>query len=116
MDKMKFSGNMGGGMTYHSNLETLQEMSGEFAPVKLNGVMSTEYHDAKNRLISVAGEELANKLIKIIDDESNDVERRTAFLDTTAEEIAHGADYSKCETINDMCKVYANSLTTRLGF
>lgn len=87
------------------------------AQIVIDGMLANlSYDRAKTELMAVAGADLADKLIKIVEDESNDVERRTAFLDTTAEEIAHGADYSKCETINDMCKVYANSLTTRLGF
>lgn len=58
----------------------------------------------------------AERVIKIVEEESNDIERRIAFLDSTIQEISAGADYSKVETIDDMAKVYARSLLDRLGF
>lgn len=57
----------------------------------------------------------AEKLIRIVEEESGDIERRISFLETTIEEILAGADYSGCETIKDMARVYARSLTRRLG-
>lgn len=57
-----------------------------------------------------------DKLIKIVEAESEDYSRRIAFLETTKAELAAGADYSQCETIEDMAKVYSGSLLRRLGF
>ncbi len=57
----------------------------------------------------------AEKLIQIIENESDDIERRIAFLETTIEELLAGADYSKCETINDIADVYAASIIRRAG-
>lgn len=57
----------------------------------------------------------AEKLIRIVEKESGDIERRIAFLETTKEELLSGADYSKCETIKDMADVYAAHLIERLG-
>lgn len=56
----------------------------------------------------------ADKLIKIVECESNEIARRTAFLETTIEAILSGADYSKCETIDDMANMYSYNLIKRL--
>lgn len=58
-------------------------------------------------------EELKTQLYAI----TTDAERliRIAFLETTKEELLAGADYSKCETIDDMAGVYAAHLIDRLG-
>lgn len=71
------------------------------------------YNRARTRLIQIFG---SDKLVKIIEAESNDYERRMAFFETTTTELLAGADYSECETIEDMAKVYSGSLLRRLGF
>ena len=71
------------------------------------------YDRARTRLIQIFG---SDKLVKIIEAESNDYERRMAFFETTTTELLAGADYSKCETIEDMAKIYSGSLLRRLGF
>lgn len=70
------------------------------------------YEEAKTqlRLISID----ADKIIKIVEEESSEYDRRLAFLETTYKEICSGADYSKCETIQDISKVFASSLINRL--
>lgn len=74
---------------------------------------AVRYDELKTQIRTIAPN--AEKLIQIIETESGDIERRIAFLETTIEELLAGADYSKCETINDMAVVYAQSLTRRLG-
>lgn len=71
------------------------------------------YEKLKNEIRSVSP--YAGKLIRIIEAESENPERRIAFLETTLEELLSGADYSKCETIHDMAGVYAAHLINRLG-
>ena len=57
-----------------------------------------------------------DKLVQIVEAESEDFSRRIACLETTKEEFLAGADYSQCETIEDMSKVYSGSVLRRLGF
>lgn len=72
-----------------------------------------QYDELKTQLYAITAD--AEKLIRIVEDESQDMERRIAFLETTKEELLAGADYSKCETIDDMAGVYAAHLIDRLG-
>lgn len=72
-----------------------------------------EYVKIRNEIILLCGND---KLIQIIEGESEDYSRRLAFMETTREELLSGADYSKCETIEDISKVYSASLLRRLGF
>ena len=71
------------------------------------------YDRARTRLIQISG---SDKLINIIEAESSDYDRRMAFIETTITELLAGADYSQCETIEDMSKVYSGSVLRRLGF
>lgn len=71
------------------------------------------YDKAITELNKISG---SDKLTKIIEAESGDYDRRMAFIKTTTQELLSGADYSKCETIEDMVKVYSASLLRRLGF
>ena len=88
--------------------------------INQNGIKSAtvqyrKYDEARTKLRHIAPD-IADKLIKIIDDESYDLERRTAFLDMTMQEMCAGTDYSKCETIDDICHLFSDGITTRLGF
>lgn len=76
------------------------------------------YDEAITTMRKIAGEEVANNVIKIIEEESNSIDRRTAFLwtTTTIEEMMAGADYSNVKSIQDISEVYAGSLLKRLGF
>jgi len=71
------------------------------------------YDRARTRLIQISG---SDKLINIIEAESSDYDRRMAFIETTVTELLAVADYSQCETIEDMSKVYSGSVLRRLGF
>lgn len=73
-----------------------------------------KYEESKLQLASLSPD-LAPRIIKIVEEESDDISRRLAFLDTTIEEMMAGADYSKVETIHDMAHVYSSSLIDRLG-
>ena len=75
--------------------------------------LAIQYDELKTQLYAITTD--AEKLIRIVEDESQDVERRIAFLESTKEELLAGADYSKCETIEDMAGVYAAHLIDRLG-
>ena len=75
--------------------------------------LAVQYDELKTELYAITAD--AEKLIRIVEDESQDMERRIAFLETTKEELLAGADYSKCETIDDMAGVYAAHLIDRLG-
>lgn len=75
--------------------------------------LAIQYDELKTELYAITTD--AEKLIRIVEDESQDMERRIAFLETTKEELLAGADYSKCETIDDMAGVYAAHLIDRLG-
>ena len=75
--------------------------------------LAVQYDELKTELYAITTD--AKKLIQIVEDESQDMERRIAFLETTKEELLAGADYSKCETIDDMAGVYAAHLIDRLG-
>lgn len=75
--------------------------------------LAIKYDELKTELYAITTD--AEKLIRIVEDESQDMERRIAFLETTKEELLSGADYSKCETIHDMADVYAAHLIDRLG-
>ncbi len=72
-----------------------------------------KYTEIRIEIIKICGND---KLIQIIEGESEDYSRRLAFMETTREELLSGADYSKCETIEDISKVYSASLLRRLGF
>ncbi len=74
---------------------------------------ANKYASIRNEIVCLCGND---KLIQIIEAESEDYSRRLAFMQTTLEELLAGADYSKCETIEDISKVYAGSLLRRLGF
>lgn len=63
-----------------------------------------------------ASPEHADRIIEIIERESWDYNRRMAFMETTYREIRAGADYSKCKTIDDISRVFAENLLRRLGF
>ena len=71
-----------------------------------------EYENAKINLCKVSID--ADRLIEIIEKESNDIERRTAFIETTFREICAGADYSRVENMDQLAEVYAKSLIKRL--
>lgn len=75
--------------------------------------MMNKYAEIRNSIIQICGND---KLIQIIEGESEDYSRRLAFMETTREELLSGADYSKCETIDDIAEVYSASLLRRLGF
>lgn len=75
--------------------------------------LAIQYDELKTQLYKITAD--AEKLIRIVEDESQDTERRIAFLESTKEELLAGADYSKCETIDDMAGVYAAHLIDRLG-
>jgi hypothetical protein len=77
---------------------------------KLSAV--NEYEEVKNELRAVLSN--AGNIIKIIEDESKDHDRRLAFLQTTLEEASRGADYTTCKSIEDISRVYAKSLVNRL--
>lgn len=85
-------------------------------PVNFEGDFETilKYEESKLILTSLSPD-LAQRIIKIVEEESDDISRRLAFLDTTIEEIKAGADYSKVETIKDIAHVYSKSLIDRLG-
>lgn len=72
-----------------------------------------KYDELKTSIRAITPD--AEKLIQIIENESDDIERRIAFLETTIEELLSGADYSKCETIKDIADVYATSIIHRAG-
>lgn len=72
-----------------------------------------KYAEIRSEIIKICGND---KLIQIIEEESEDYSRRLAFMETTREELLSGADYSKCETIEDISKVYSASLLRRMGF
>lgn len=74
----------------------------------------SDYEEIKHRLSVIC--QNADILIKIIEEESCDYERRMAFMETTYQEICTGADYSGCKNIDDMAKVYTGSLLKRLGY
>lgn len=74
---------------------------------------AVKYDELKTRIRTITPD--AEKLIQIIENESDDIERRIAFLETTIEELLAGADYSKCETIKDIADVYAASIIRRAG-
>lgn len=71
------------------------------------------YIEVKSQIFAITGND---NLIQIVEKESDDIERRLAFLETTRDEILSGADYSECKTIDDMAKVYSENLLRRLGF
>lgn len=75
--------------------------------------LQIRYDKATTELNMIFG---SDKLTKIIEAESSDYDRRMAFIETTIQELLNGADYSKCETIDDMAEVYSESLLRRLGF
>lgn len=87
--------------------KTMQAINREPDPLAI------QYDELKTQLYAITTD--AEKLIRIVEDESQDTERRIAFLETTKEELLAGADYSKCETINDIADVYAAHLIDRLG-
>ena len=63
------------------------------------------------QLQRVAGAELAARLIGIIHQQRK--EKWEGFLGTTAEAIMNGADYSACQTIDDMAEVFARNFVER---
>ncbi|MDC7288506.1 hypothetical protein NXH76_11890 [Blautia schinkii] len=67
-----------------------------------------EQDEADTRLIKVAGEDVGNRLIRIIREQSP--LKQLAFTETTIEALAAGYDYSECKTIDDMAHVYAGYL------
>ena len=83
------------------------------APIHPPDPFAIQYDELKTQLCKITAD--AEKLIRIVEDESKDMERRIAFLESTKEELLAGADYSKCETIDDMAGVYAAHLIDRLG-
>lgn len=72
-----------------------------------------KYEKERIKIIDLCGND---NLVQIIENESEDFSRRLAFLETTIEALSAGADYSRCETIKDMSKVYTEYLLQRLGF
>lgn len=69
-----------------------------------------QYDDLKNQVIFLSG---SDSLVKIIEAESGDYDRRIAFLSTTLEALAAGEDYSGCKTIDDMAKIYSSWMIRR---
>ena len=63
------------------------------------------------QLQRVAGAELAAQLIGIIHQQPK--EKWEGFLGTTAEAIRGGADYSACQTMDDMAEVFARNFVER---
>ena len=83
---------------------------------KLQGVERDAEEDAEIerlelQLQRVAGAELAARLIGIIHQQRK--EKWEGFLGTTAEAIMNGADYSACQTIDDMAEVFARNFVER---
>ena len=83
---------------------------------KLQGVERDAEEDAEIerlelQLQRVAGAELAARLIGIIHQQRK--EKWEGFLGTTAEAIMNGADYSACQTIDDMAEVFARNFAER---
>ncbi len=76
--------------------------------------LAIRYDELKTQLYAITAD--AEKLIRIIEDESKNTEQRIAFMKTTKEELLAGADYSKCENIDDMARVYVAHLIDRLIF
>ncbi len=74
---------------------------------------AARYDELKTSIMTITPD--AENLIRIIENESSDIERRIAFLETTIEEILAGADYSKCKSIDDIAAVYAASIIRRAG-
>lgn len=72
-------------------------ISAVFTP---DNVALGKYEQAKTELTIISPD--AERLIGIIEAESSDVERRTAFVETSAREIAAGADYSKVENMEQL--------------
>lgn len=68
-----------------------------------------EREKAKVELMAVAGQEIAERVIEII--ETQEEGKQLAFLETTKEAVCGGADYSACRTIGDIAKVYSRWLT-----
>lgn len=67
-----------------------------------------EQDNANALLISLAGKEIGERLIRII--EGQHTEKHLAFTETTIEALKAGYDYSQCKTIDDMAEVYARYL------
>ena len=83
---------------------------------KLQGVErdaeeAAEIERLELQLQRVAGAELAARLIGIIHQQRK--EKWEGFLGTTAEAIMNGADYSACQTIDDMAEVFARNFVER---
>lgn len=67
--------------------------------------------EAETKLQAVMGKETADRVVEIIRQE--DPEKQEAFMKTTLEAALGGADYSKCETLEQMAGIYAAYLTGR---
>lgn len=67
-----------------------------------------EQDNANAVLISLAGKEVGERLIRII--EGQNAEKHIAFTETTIEALKAGYDYSHCKTIDDMAEVYTRYL------
>ena len=70
-------------------------------------------HERQVKLEAVMGVETAGRIIDIIG--AQDEEKQDAFLETTLEAAICGADYTECEDIEDMARVYARWFTERYG-
>lgn len=70
-------------------------------------------HERQVKLEAVLGEETVERIIDII--EGQDEEKQDAFPETTLEAAICGADYTECECIEDMARVYARWFTERYG-
>lgn len=79
-----------------------------YSPLNISNQISKmkAYEDVCCRLAAILGKAVAERIIQIVQDESNEYERRIAFFETTIEAAYAGCDYSQCETIKDMSRVY----------
>lgn len=57
---------------------------------------------------------IADKLINIVENENVGITSNLVILKITVEEIRNGADYSKCENMEDIDKVHLQSVINRM--
>lgn len=74
--------------------------------------MANQY-ELETKLEAVLGAETAEKIIEIIRGEDED--KQEDLLETIVEAAICGADYTECETIEDIAYIYARWFTSRYG-
>ena len=70
-----------------------------------------ERQENEIKLETILGKELADHILEIIMEQDED--KQDAFLETTIEAAMAGADYSRCQTMDDVADVYARWLIGR---